>query len=470
MPLRDIFRDLFRDPAAERELGLLGRHVTVPTFNLSTTSLRHINRWYDRLQDIADGGHRGHPNFYSDPESPGLIQRVSNRGRLTKAGCLFLATAPACRNSPARAEFELIKILYYSGLPHRTAVDEFLDGKRQNLLRFLTDCHLSSNSEALLRSPNLLAIAEALARFSGALHRFLELQSEDLSALGALGEAGFKKLWSDTQPPAGLGRLARKIGADYTRAEDRRLHFLVAMVLNEIRQDLVRGGRLFDELRVPQPFSNLVTAKYLLAVHAAYTDEIRVADEEGRILVFLDPQVVASPAAPIITQIGIRVPMRHAGRRGAKKPKVRQPVARRRVIDAVLAKEAEDYIERTILKSKHGRALVRVGHTDREFVLLPDGAIPGADFYVTGKNHKKCIRFCEAKSALHSPPASIRITRGEYARARKCHTAGIPYEIYVVVFLDGATAPKVLHIPDFAAKAAGLTLDHVVSFDLALDL
>ena len=165
MALRDLFRDLFREPAAERELASLGHHVTLPAFNLSTTSLRHINKWYDRLQEIVGGGHRDHPNFYSDPGSLGLVEQVSGRGRLTKAGNLFLATVATCRNSPARAEFELIKILYYSGLPRRAAVDEFLNTKRQNLLRLLTDCHLTSNSELLLRSPKLLAIAEALARF-----------------------------------------------------------------------------------------------------------------------------------------------------------------------------------------------------------------------------------------------------------------------------------------------------------------
>lgn len=134
------------------------------------------------------------------------------------------------------------------------------------------------------------------------------------------------------------------------------------------------------------------------------------------------------------------------------------------------ALEAEDYIERTILKPRHGKALVRVGHTDREFVLLSDGSIPGADFYVKEKNPKKGIRFYEIKSALNSVPASIRITRSEYMRAKKCHAVGLPYEIYIVVFLQSTAKPKVLHIPDFAAKAADLTLDHIVSFDIALDL
>ncbi len=455
---------------AERELASLGRHVTVPTFNLSTTSLRHINKWYDRLNEIHDGSHSAHPNYYSDPESLGLVEKVGTRGRLTRAGRQFLDTAPSCRNSPSRAEFELVKILYFSGLPRRPRVDEFLDGKRQNLLRLLSDCHLTSNSELLLKRPKLLAIAEALARFPGALQRFLEMRSSNLTDLEALGEGGFSRLWSEANPPIGLGRLVRKIGGDYTRAEERRLHFLIAMVLNEISQDLSRRGRLFDELRLPLPYSNLITPKYLLENHAAYTDDIRVAEEEGRILAFLNPQVVKVPAVPIVTQIGIRVPKRHAGRRGTKKVKVRQPTSRRRVIDLVMAKEAEDYLERTILKPKHGNALVRVGHTNRELQLLADGSTPGADFYVKKANSKKFLCFYEVKSALNSTPAAIRITRAEHSRAKECFAQGIPYEIYVVVFLQAVEMPKVLHIPDFATKANALALEHVVSFEIALDL
>jgi hypothetical protein len=470
MALRDVFRDLFRDPMAERELATLGHHIAVPTFNLSTTSLRHINKWYDRLREIAKGSHSDHPNFYSDPESLGLIERISGRGRLTRAGELLLSTAPTLRTNPARAEFELIKILYYSGLSHRPAVDEFLNGKRQNLLRFLSDCHLTANSELLLQSPKLLAIAESLPRFPGALHRFLELRSADLTAIGALGEAGFSSLWNERQPPAGLGRLARKIGGDYTRAEERRLYYLVSMTLLEIRKDLLRSGRLFDEIRLPQPFSNLVTPAFLISVHAAYTDEIRIAEEDNRILVFLDPRVVTAPAVPTVTKIGIRVPKRHSGRKGSKEPKVRQPSTRQRMIDQVLAKEAEDYVERAILRPKHGRFLVRAGHTDREFVLLSDGFVPGADFYATEKNPKRGIYFYEVKSAINNAPASIRITRAEYTRAKKCHGEGLPYEIYIVIFLKTAPTPKVLHIPDFAAIAVGLTIDHVVAFDIALNL
>lgn len=470
MPLRDIFRGLFRDEATEQELASLKHHVSVPTFNLSTTSLRHINKWYDRLQAIADGRQSDHPNFYSDSYSLGLSERVSGRARLTKTGIQFLATAVTCRSSPARAEFELVKALYYSGQRHGLVADEFLSRKRQNLLRFLTDCHLTSNSEQLLRSPKLLAIGEILARFPDALRRFLDLRRDDLLALEALGDAGFSKLWSETEPPPGLGRLVKKIGADYTRAEDRRLHFLMAMTLNEIRQALSRRGRLFDDLRIPQPFSNLVTPKYLLTVSAQYTDEIRIAEEGGQFLVFLNPQIVAAPAIPVVTQIGVRVPKRHAGRRGSRIPKTRSPVASRKVIDVALAKEAEDYIEHTVLRPEHGARLVRIGHTNLEFVLLTDEFIPGADFYVKGRDPSAGIRFFEVKSALHNVPASIRITRAEYNRAKSCHTAGILYEIYIVVFLQGAATPKVLHIPDFAAKAVELTLDGVVAFDVALDL
>ena len=140
------------------------------------------------------------------------------------------------------------------------------------------------------------------------------------------------------------------------------------------------------------------------------------------------------------------------------------------MIDQVLAKEAEDYVERAILRPKHGQSLVRAGHTEREFVLLSDGAVPGADFYVKEENPKRGNCFYEVKSAINNAPASIRITRAEFTRAKKCHGEGLPYEIYVVIFLKTAPTPKVLHIPDFAAMAVGLTIDHTVAFDIALDL
>lgn len=470
MALQDIFRDLFGDPAAERELASLGHHIAIPAFNLSTTSLRHLSKWYDRLREIDGGGHSDHPNYYSDPESLGLVETTAKGGRLTKSGNLFLATAPSCRSNPAKAEFELIRILYFSGLPHRRAVNEFLSGKRQNLLRFLTDCHLTSNSELLLRKPKLLAIAETLARFPDALHRFLEMRSGDLEALERLGEKGFSRLWNEARPPLGLGRLVRKIGADYTRAEERRLHFVLSMVLNEIMQDLARRGVLFDELHIPAPYSNLISPTYLVEHHAAYTDDVRIAEEDGRTLVFLSPQIVPLPEKLVITPIGIRVPKKLVGRKAAKSAKVRQPVARRRVIDIVLAKEAEDYIERTVLRPKYVNTLVRVGHTNRETGLLADGSVPGADFYVEDAKRKTCQAFYEVKSALNSVPATIRITRAEYARARKCFSDGIAYEVYVVVFLQDAQAPSVLHIKDFAAKVQALTLDDVVSFEIALDI
>lgn len=472
MSLPDIFRGLFRDEAAERELGLIGRQVTLPTFNLATTSLRHIRKWYDRLEAIASGQHDDHPNYYSDPESLGLVRRNGRgMGVLTRAGRLFLDTKGTCQDEPARAEYELIRILYFSGINHSADADRFLTEKRQHLLVFLDACITTPAARMILREPKLLAIAEGLPRFPGSLQRFLRLRADDLNALGELGERGFSSLWREEASPAGLGRLAKKIGGDYTRAEIRRSHFLMAMLLHEIRTTLMRRGRLFDQLHIPAPFSNLITEEDVLELCHNYTDELRVMREEGKVMVFLRPDILPTPTAPRVRVIGIRTTRGRPRRTRRATGRVRTGSTGRRVTEAPLAKEAEDYIERMILRPKYRSKLVRVGHTDRESIPLADLELPGADFYVRRNGRQsRGAKYFEVKSAIGRPPASIRITRAEYRRAKKCHSDGLPYEVYVVVFLTPEQTPSVLRIRDFAAKASHLSLDDLSSIEIPIDV
>jgi hypothetical protein len=300
------------------------------------------------------------------------------------------------------------------------------------------------------------------------LYRFLRLRPADLEKFANLGEGRFSRLWHEDTPPAGLGRLARKIGSDYTRAEERRLHVLMAVLLNEVRADLTRRARAFDQLAMPEPFANLVSERDLISLHGKYSNDVRLVMEPGGMVAILSAAVVpVSSSAPAV--IGIRTPRRRPGRGAPTSGAPREPTAQPRLIDMALAKEAEDYVQHSILEPQHGDRLVRVGHTALEFSPLADGAVPGADFYVRSPGSAREAAFYEVKSAATSKPPSIHVTRAEYDRAVKCHGVGTPYELFVVAFERRGGAPTVYRIPDFAARSANLSINYLIGFDLALD-
>ena len=443
---------------------MLGNHISLPTFNLSTTSLRHISKWYERLQDISDGVRRQHPNYLSDPESLGLVSRRGADVVLTPVGRQFLQTGAVVGDNPARAEYELIDLLYFAGNAHSASTREFLARKRQNLFQFLSLCHPSPTAALLLYNPKLLTIAEALVPFPGAVSRFLDLDRADLMRFERLGERGFTELWGENQPPAGLGRLARKIGADYTRAADRRLHFLMSMLLHVMRDSFMAAGASMAETTIPEPFSRLVTDADLIELSPAYAPDLGFASENGR-LVAIAGSLRSRGRAPGIIEIGVRTPAARArrGAGGGRPPVVREPSRRIILLDLVLAKNAEDYVERSILRPRYGNDLIRVGHTNLESIPLADGLLPGADFYVPG------VGFFEVKSSVGQRPPTFSITRTEYQRARKCHEERIPYELFVVGLVPGELTPHVYHIPRFAVKASELSINDLVAFDLATD-
>lgn len=472
MSARDDFRNLFRDPEAERELGMLGHHLALPTFNLSTSSLRHLAKWYDRLQRIADGEYKAHPNYIGDPASLGLVRSGAREARLTPAGEAFLGTRAATAGNSARAEYALVKVLFFSNFAHTARTVEFLNNKRQNLIRFLSDCQVTPSTKLLLEIPQLLAVAESVAGFRGALRSFLQLPQTSLRELAALSDPRFQALWPLASPPNGLGRLATKIGGDFRRASERRLHFIIANLLLELRRQLIQQGLLYRRLEIPYPYANLVGEKQLLDLHSLYTDDVRIAEENGEIVIFLNPNTARLPAT-VVTAInfGLRTPgTRSGGGRSAPTGRVRTPAPARRILESALAREAEDYVQRVKLNPQFGHSLVRVGHTDREQVALADGLTPGADFYVKGGTDREGLRFVEIKSTLNSRPTQITITRAEYKRAVKCHENNIPYELYVVSFAVDRAEPQLYHMADFSSKAATLGFQDLSSFEVTIDL
>ena len=67
------FASLFDDPDAQEALAMLGARTRLPTFNLATSSLRHLPKWFDRLEKINNRQIESHGNFVSDPASIGLV-------------------------------------------------------------------------------------------------------------------------------------------------------------------------------------------------------------------------------------------------------------------------------------------------------------------------------------------------------------------------------------------------------------
>ena len=183
MSLPEIFVNLFDGPEAQQQVQAYRPHTRLRTFNLATTSLRHIQKWYDRLLDIDNGVHRAHGNYYSDPQSLGLINTTGPASAvLTSAGREFLNTSQPYYHDPARAEYALNKILYYGGHTLGRHASFFLNSKRHNLNEFLRKCRPTPNTRLVLDDNRLLTMAEILSSFGLALEAFLLLDRTDLLA------------------------------------------------------------------------------------------------------------------------------------------------------------------------------------------------------------------------------------------------------------------------------------------------
>ena len=470
MSLAEIFIHLFDDPEAQRQVQAYHPHARFRNFNLATTSLRHIQKWYDRLSDIDRGIHRPHGNYYSDPQSLGLVTRTGPTSAvLTTAGREFLDTAQLYYNDPSQAEYALNRILYQRGHALGSA-GVFLNRKLTNLREFLRKCRPTPNTSVVLNDDRLLAIAEILSSFGSALEAFLLLDRSDLLAFAELGEGGFNSLLQGVRVSLGYTSLAQRIAADYTRASVRRRNYLLSHLFLEIRHPLVSSRLQLAPLIIPYPYANLVTESAAYEAVSHFTEDITIEPEAGGYIVFLRELVSAQPLLSPPAMRAIRLAARRARSpisRAISPSTTRPRTAEAYIVEAPLAVEAENYVERT-LRADYGDAVWRVGHTQAETVPLPDGLLPGADLIICD-NDGKAVRFVEVKSARGDLPPSIRLTAAEYSRALRCRADNVPYDLYVVSFIEDQAAPIVSVLSNFQHAIAGLTLGDVLSMEIRIE-
>ncbi|MDD5698602.1 MAG: hypothetical protein PHH77_08290 [Victivallaceae bacterium] len=470
MPLSNTFESLFETNEAQARLAQLGGRVILDTFSLTTTSLRHLTRWYDRLDDIANGRIGGHSNFLSDPESLGLVSQNTNGiPALTEVGQQFLDTKEQLYNRPPAAEYELIKLLYFGSYTPFTHARNMLNLRKGNLQNFLQQCRLTPSSHYILNNAKALTIGELISGFPGAVERYLQLDESTLIQLVELGESGFTNLPTENYS-SGLSRLCRKIGSDYTRAPDRRRNMLLSMTLLEIRQNLIITGTYRTSLSIPYPFCNLVSEFELLNVYDEFTDDLIIEAEGSNIFVTLSNEAV-SPAIPELHSVSLRPnnrrPRRVVRGTGTTTHDTRNP-PENITINVRIGLYAEDYVLKWYLEPNYDR-ITRLGHTNLETQLLPDDNLPGADFLIGDIEFPE--RFIEIKATGSPPPASFTLTRNEYARAKLCHERGIPYEVYIVAFPpEGTVSPTVYHWPDFATVAEELNLEDLLALQLPIQI
>ncbi len=468
MAVREIVRSFFAQPAARDRLEALGHHIELPTFNLATTSLRHTNKWLDRLEEIDSGQVKPHGNFISDPAALGPAYRTPKGVGLTQAGRVFLGVKDRVYENPHKAEYELIKILYSGQIVLTGNARNFLDNKRKNLLNFLNHCRPTPQRQIMFADPRLLSIAEMLAAFEGALNVFFSLSKTELQELARLGEDGFKSLFPADANPPGISRLCTKIGSDYTRAADRRKNMIFSMTLLTVWQALRRRGVHGDKLEIPEPFCNLISPSDLYEFHERFTDDLTVAvDDEGFIVVRRDAEDLPAPKIQTITVAAMVKKLRKTPVRRTARGIVRKPSGR--FLDLALTEEAEQYVHDQVLRPRYGKNVVRIGHTDLEQVPLDDEMLPGADFLIR-KADGSVQEFFEVKSTRARFPSSITLTRGEFARIKRCLENDIPYTLYVVSYEDVSRIPTVILVKDFAQVVQDVDLDALLSFEVPIEV
>jgi len=469
MSLAETFIQLFDDPETKRQVVSYRPHVRIRTFTLATTSLRQNKKWYDRLSDIDQGVHRQHGNYYSDPQTLGLIDTTGPMAVLTTAGRDFLNTSQSYYDDPARAEYALNNILYYGGHALASTAAVYLNDRRNNLYEFLRKCRPTPNTNIILNNDRLLVMAEILSSFGSALEAFLLLDPADLQAFAELGEQGFNSLLQGEQVDQGYIDLARRIAGDYTRASVRRRNYLLSHLFLKLRANLISSSSSYLQLTIPYPYANLLTERiaYEQAVH--FTDDITIEAELGGFVVALREAVsIPAPVAPTIRtiQIAIRPPRRRTARPippDGDRPRRPDPY----VVEAPLTVEAEDHIER-VLRNSYGDAVCRIGHTAAETIPLSDGLLPGADIIIRDAGGQ-ASRYVEVKSSRGSLPPSIRLTAAEYARVLKCGMDNIPYDLYVVSFSENQLVPTTSHLSDFQQAVTGLTITDLLSMEIRIE-
>jgi len=469
--LANVFASLCDNSEARERLGeiALRRHTRLTTFSLTTSSLRHLPRWFERLDEIHRGGSRAHGNFFADPASIGLVSTSGSAHLLTAAGEAVRALPRAVRQSPSAAEYNLLKILYFSEVEHSQEVQRFLAEKRAAMLRMLSEFERTPLRSLFLLHPQLLVIAELLTGFPGAVRRLVRLEESSLLGLISLGESGFSGLYRSDEPLPGLARLCRRVGSDCVRAEERRLHHIVSMALLRTRQQITGSG--VHDFAVPSPFENLLTEADLRARQDAYTEDITIWAEgaffrAARRDVQVGVGTAGEPLRPqSVSLLGGRSSRRQVATRPAgdtyRKRRHRAAQAQTSmVVDHRASERAEDLVEAAYLRPRFGDRLWRVGHTRGESQPLPDGMVPGADFYVLNDSDEP-VEFFEVKAISSGPPADVFVSRAEYIRARTCNEEGIAYRLVLLNLADNA----IYEVRDFAQQIGELDsseFSHVV--------
>lgn len=472
MPLAERFAAIFDHPdSRSRLLDLSHRaHTTLPTFNLATTSLRHMPKWYERLSDINAGGTDPHSNFLSDPAAIGLVDTLASPPELTPVGRRLAALDPSIKADRKRGEYALIKELYFSRVRHRPAIAQFLAGKRANLDRMLNQFVPTPSRQLFLTHPSLLALAELLTDFPGAIRGLLALSEADLLALAELGEGRFERLCSDPRFPPGLERLCRRIGSDYRRGQERRLNYIVSMALCEIASLAPVHGA--GQLTLPPPFSQFLTEVDIHNLYAEYAKDLAVWFDGANFYVSRSLAAETPASEPVIGhRVSLRLGRGRGRARAAEAPAAygrsvkrgRRSRATFVILDPYVGEYAEDWIETRVLRPTYGAALFRAGHRSGEVMPLPDGMVPGADFYVLNTRGNP-TEFIEVKSISGPPPSEISLTRAEYARALRCRDTGIPYRLILVDVLN----EEFYEVDDFVRVLTDATLEDVIRFSLSV--
>jgi hypothetical protein len=148
-----------------------------------------------------------------------------------------------------------------------------------------------------------------------------------------------------------------------------------------------------------------------------------------------------------------------SGKRDAQRKASPTPITV--IVDQMLAERAEDLVESAVMKSQFKDKYVRIGHRSGETLALPDGMVPGADFYVLDTSGQP-IHFIEVKSITSAPPCEVTLTRAEYFRARRCAGHGLPYWLLLVDVTNG----KWWKVADLADTIVNAQLENVVQFTI----
>jgi hypothetical protein len=466
LTLADDFASLFQEESARRRLAELqdAQRTDLPTFSLTTSSLRHLNKWFDRLEQISSDRIplNPHGNYFSDPGSLGLVDTRTRR--LTPAGTHYLSLKDSVYSDPARAEYELVKTLYFSDFDFPQEVLSFLSAKRETLLSLLSQFSPVPARALFTTNAGLLTIAELLSTFPGAIRLFSNLPEDTLIDFIELGQDGFEQLYLENEPLPGLRRLCRRIGSDYTRGQERRLNYLLSMALLSISN--VLDARI-TALEVPSPFSNLLTEVDIYNLHVLYTTSINIWFDGTAFVASSSLHSVVAPAQPLMGSINLLPQQGVPGGSGQASPRDERRRTRRHArashvqvsLDQRVSEHAEDFIEENILRDLQN--LIRVGHRAGETLALPDGMVPGADFYSLDQAETPNA-FIEVKAIASDPPAVVALTRAEYLRARECFRNGIPYRLILV----NVASSNCWEVNNLAQQLTTISIEELLQFSI----